>query len=81
MDRGVFLPKLTAALERPAGSLTERSPLDSDGWDSVDLLNVIALIDEDLGLTVSGDDFKLCRTVGDLLTYLEGEQASSGQAG
>jgi len=76
MERDSFVTKLCAALEFPAGSLTERSPLNSEAWDSVDLLNVISLIDEDLGVTVSGDDLKRCRTVGDLLTFLEGQQAA-----
>ena len=79
MDRAAFVPKLCTALEVPAGSLTERSPLNSDAWDSVDLLNVIALIDEEIGLAVSGDDFKRCRSVGDLLAFLE--EAPRGQAG
>lgn len=79
MDRAAFVTKLCTALELPAGSLTEKSPLNSEAWDSVDLLNVIALIDEDVGLAVSGDDFKRCRSVGDLLTFLE--EAPRGQTG
>lgn len=81
MEREVFVTKLCAALEFPPGSLTERSPLNSEAWDSVDLLNVISLIDEDLGLTLSGEDFKRCRSVGDLLAFLEGQQAPQGHAG
>jgi len=80
MDRVAFVAKLCTALEFPAGSLTEKSPLNSEAWDSVDLLNVIALIDEDLGLTVSGDDFKRCRSVGDLFALLE-EQQTRGPVG
>ena len=79
MDRASFVTKLCTALEFPAGSLTERSPLKSDAWDSVDLLNVIALIDEEAGFAVSGDDFKRCQSVGDLLTFLE--EAPRGQTG
>ena len=79
MDRAAFVTKLCTALEFPAGSLTERSPLNSDAWDSVDLLNVIALIDEEIGLAVSGVDFKSCRSVGDLLAFLE--EAPRGQTG
>ncbi len=76
MEREALVTKLCAALEFPTGSLTEKSPLKSDAWDSVDLLNVISLIDEDLGITVSGEDFRNCRSVGDLLAFLEGQQAS-----
>ncbi len=76
MEREAFVAKLCAALEFPPGSLTEKSPLKPDAWDSVGLLNVISLIDEDLGITVSGEDFKNCRTVGELLAFLEEQQAS-----
>lgn len=79
MDRIAFVTKLCAALERPPGSLTERTPLHSESLDSIELLNVIALIDEDAGLTVSGDDLKRCRSVGELLTFLE--QAPREQTG
>ena len=71
MDRNGFVVKLGAALERPAGSLTETSPLDAEHWDSIALVSAIALVDEELGVAVSAADFNGCGTVGALLDLLE----------
>ena len=80
MDRVAFVNKLTAALERPAGSLNEASPLDAEHWDSIALVSVIAMVDEELGVTVSGQDLGGCGTVAALLEMLEGRVAESSGA-
>lgn len=77
MDRVGFVNKLTAALERPAGSLSDASPLDVKGWDSIELVSVIALVDEELGVSVSGQDLGECGTVAALLEMLEAKAAES----
>jgi acyl carrier protein len=78
MDRVAFVTKLTAALERPAGSLSEASSLDVKGWDSIELVSVIAMVDEELGVSVSGEDLGTCNTVAALLDMLAAKVASSG---
>ncbi len=77
MDRVAFVKKLTAALERPAGSLSEASPLDAEHWDSIALVSVIALVDEELGVAVSGQELGECGTVAALLELLEAKAAES----
>ena len=81
MDRPAFIAKLCTALERPAGSLTGTTKLGADVWDSVALLNTIALIDEDFGLAISGDDLNGCASVNDLLDMLDGKLAARSKAG
>ncbi len=80
MDRNGFIVKLATALERPAGSLTEASPLDAEHWDSIALVSAIALADEELGVAVSPADFTGCGTVGALLDLLE-RMAKEARAG
>ncbi len=78
MDRVAFVAKLAEALERPAGSLTEASALDAEHWDSLALISAIALVDEELGVTVSAAELKECGTVAALLAMLEERAGAPG---
>jgi acyl carrier protein len=71
MTRGEFLRTLESELELPAGSLKENQTLSEvDGWDSMSSLVFIAMADEKLGTTVSGEHIAKSRTVGDLVALV-----------
>ena len=55
-----------------AGQLSEDSILaDFEEWDSIAILSVIALLDEEFGKTVKGADIKKCVTVKDAMNLME----------
>ena len=71
MTKGEFLRALEGQLEIPSGTLAETNALtEVDGWDSMAALLFIALADEKVGVTVTGDQIAKSRTVGDLLSLL-----------
>jgi acyl carrier protein len=46
-----------------------------DEWDSLAYLSVIAQIDDDFGIVVPIEDFKACRTIQDLASYVDKHKA------
>ncbi|MEO7273520.1 MAG: acyl carrier protein [Vicinamibacterales bacterium] len=74
MTKAEFLRILEGELELPPSSLSEGQTLSAvDGWDSMSALLFIAMADEKLGATVSGEQIAKSRTVGDLLSLLGGK--------
>lgn len=72
MDEG-FRSGLADALEIEPSQLTSGYRLaDSDMWDSMTVVTVIALIDEHYGKSVEGQALAECETVGDIETLVEG---------
>ena len=57
---------LAEILEADPATLTPETPLAAHGWDSVAVLSTIAFIDEQYGITVSGDELSRCATVRDI---------------
>ena len=45
-------------------------------WDSLAALGVIVMCDTDYGVTITGDDLKSCRTVGDIFARVELKKAA-----
>ena len=71
MTRAEFLRMLEGEMELPAGSLDEHQALaDVDGWDSMAALQFIALADDKVGVSVSGDQIARSRTLSELLSLL-----------
>lgn len=71
MKASEFLREIEKALEVGEGSFPEDGKLGNlEFWDSMAALTFITLADEKLGLNVSGDRIRACRTVGDLLSLL-----------
>ncbi|MFG6325263.1 MAG: acyl carrier protein [Lachnospiraceae bacterium] len=66
------LEKLEEIMDLEAGQLSEDSILaDFEEWDSIAILSVIALLDEEFGKTVKGADIKKCVTVKDAMNLME----------
>ncbi len=63
MNHEPFLNKLGALTE---GAVDDATAIDPRNWDSVDVLDLIAAIDESYDVTVPVDQLNSCRTVGEL---------------
>lgn len=66
MDETPFLNKLADVTHVPAGEITNETALKPSEWDSVDVLDLIAAIDEVYGTTVPAKSLAACTTVGEL---------------
>ncbi len=67
MDKAAFLRRLAEILEVSPPEVTETLPLTGENWDSLAVLATIALIDEQLGLSLPARDLETCGSVGQLL--------------
>ena len=71
MTRSEFLRALEGQLELPAGSLKGNQALtDIEGWDSLAAVMFIALADEKVGVTISGNQIANSKTMDELLSLL-----------
>jgi acyl carrier protein len=67
VDRAEFVTRFEELLEQPPGSITGGERLeDLDGWDSVTLINFMALADEKFGRRPTPAEVGRCETVDDL---------------
>ena len=77
MTRDQFVRELEDSLEIPVGTLARRRTLeDPTYWDSMSALTFMALADEKLQVTLTGDQVLKCKTVDDLLA-LVGDRLSA----
>lgn len=59
-------------LDTEEGALSPETLLeDLDEWDSIAALSLIAMLDDNFERTITGDEIKALKTVGDILTYME----------
>jgi acyl carrier protein len=71
MTREQFVRELENSLEIPVGTLVQTKTLeDPNYWDSMSALTFMALADEKLQVTLTGDQIVRCKTVDDLLALL-----------
>lgn len=76
MEREQFLLLLDDLFELPAGTLKGPEELaDLEGWDSLGVMNFIALASEHYGVTLSPRQFANCDTVDALLALTEAPKA------
>ena len=69
-----FLAEIEQIVEVPSGTLAMDSPLDSlDGWDSMAMLDFIAMADARLDATVSVALLSKCKTIADLAGLFPGK--------
>ena len=68
MTRQQFLIKLDEVLELPAGALQGTESLaDLENWDSLAMMNLIAMVSKESGVTLSPRQIAPCETVDDLV--------------
>ncbi|MBX3436698.1 MAG: acyl carrier protein [Planctomycetaceae bacterium] len=68
MDATAFLVALDELFELDRGTITSADAIrDIPGWSSLTFMGLIALVDDELDITLTPDTVLACRTVGDLL--------------
>jgi acyl carrier protein len=66
-----FIEQFRETLEIEDRSISESDNFrEYDEWDSLTLLSVIAMIDEEFGVIIESNDFKKLITVGDIYNYI-----------
>ena len=76
MKKAEFLNRLEEIMNLDAGTLRGNEVLaETGGWDSMSVVQFIALADEDFGVSVPGTKLLNCKTVPDLMALLDGELA------
>ena len=78
MTRDQFVRELESSLEIPVGTLMHAKTLEDPAyWDSMSALTFMALADEKLQLTLTGDQVVKCKTIDDLLALVGEKLAAS----
>lgn len=68
-----FLAELAQTLEIDPKTFTDSTVLrDLPNWDSMRLLEVIALVDEQLGINLNADQLAKCENAGQLIALIRG---------
>ena len=72
MNREQIVPELEALLEMSPGTLREDEEVRSlEHWDSLKLLEIVALADEQLHVQIDADRLAKCVRIGDIIQLLE----------
>lgn len=75
MKTAEFLEELAAVLNEDPANLTLESELESiEGWDSMGLLGVVALLDSLRDVPLDMDSLQEWQTVGDLVKLVAGKR-------
>lgn len=71
--RKEFINKLREALEMEDGAEVNLNDnfRDYENWDSLNRLNLIAMLDDEYGVQIENEEFENLKTVGDLLKVVE----------
>ncbi len=68
----LFISQLSEIFEKDA---SEMSPLDNfreyDEWDSITLLSLVVMLDENYGITIPREEFEMLETLNDLFDRLK----------
>lgn len=68
MDNKQVLGIVEEALNLPPDSAQENDRLESlDGWDSIGIISVMALIEDRCGVTLDPEELAKCESIGDLI--------------
>lgn len=72
MDTQTFLKQMKEVLEAEDREISMEDEFKSfDEWDSLAFLTAIAMIDEEYGVTLKGDDLRNAVTIGDLFNTVK----------
>ncbi|MCM1142324.1 MAG: acyl carrier protein [Muribaculum sp.] len=76
MDNNKFIEQFAEALEIEDASIlkVETEFRNLDEWDSLAYLNIIAMLDEEYDIQIENAEFKKLKTLGDIITYIEGNK-------
>lgn len=72
MDITRKIALLEETLDTDEGVLTPETDLSElEQWDSIAMLSLIAMLDEEFDKTITGKELKALKTVADILAYME----------
>lgn len=77
MNDAPFLAKLAEISKTPPDALNDETLIVPEGWDSVEVLDLIAAIDESYGVTVATNALNQCTTVGELRALIRAAASAS----
>ena len=70
-----FLKHLAEAIHQPGLEISPAERLvDLPNWDSLAILTILSMLDQQYGILASGPDIQACRTVEDLYKWTTGER-------
>lgn len=75
MNESAFLSKLADITGVPAELLNDSTEIHPNEWESIDVLDIIAAIDESYGTTVPVQALTACRSAGELRNLIRGAAA------
>lgn len=70
MTEQVFLEKIAELSRVSREAIDDSTPISAEAWDSIEVLELIAAMDESFGRSVSTSELNQCRTVGELRNRL-----------
>lgn len=78
MGKETFMEDLAAVLEVEPAELDDGFELNRDNWDSLAIVTVIVLLDEQFGITIEGSKLRECLSVGALWNLIENGVKAKG---
>jgi acyl carrier protein len=78
MSKEVFLEDLAAALEVEPAELDDGFELNRDNWNSLAIVTVIVLLDEQFGVAIEGEKLRECSSIGALWNLIEAADQANG---
>lgn len=78
VDSKPLLRQLEDAINVAPGTIHENDCLESlEGWDSIAVISVMAMVEYSYGVTLDPNGMSQCRTVGDLIRLVQESPAAS----
>ena len=73
MDKKIFIEKFIETVEiESVSNVGENTKFrELEEWNSLAVLSVIVLLDEEYGIQIENSDFKKLNTIGDIISYIE----------
>jgi len=71
MNKDIFNQELADILEIDFNDLNAEIELDNNNWNSLSIVAIIALLDEQFYISIDGDKLKNCRNVGELWKLID----------
>jgi acyl carrier protein len=78
MGKDTFMEDLAAVLEVEPAELDDGFELNRDNWDSLAIVTVIVLLDEQFGIAITGDKLRECPSVGAMWNLIESAVKAKG---
>ena len=78
MGKETFMEDLAAVLEVAPAELQDGFELNRDNWDSLAIVTVIVLLDEQFSITIEGEKLRECSSIGALWNLIEDAVKAKG---